>query len=178
MSTVCRFSPTAVKEFLHKCQPGVGRCSKQTSAGGRGRFWQISKPFLNQEGQFMPTTLLLAPSDFQTFLWHWIKDSEQNIVLKYLFTYLDFMKSWHWRKWTITPEQKKLLILSLQNITSMLERYRISTLIRQIRQRRNKEYDGGVVHFWEKWLAVQRGENVSSLQFYFRKYTSLFARTE
>ena len=35
---------------------------------GTPRFWQISKPFLNQEGQFMPTTLLLAPSDFQTFL--------------------------------------------------------------------------------------------------------------
>ena len=25
MSTVCRFSLTTVKEFLHKCQPGVGR---------------------------------------------------------------------------------------------------------------------------------------------------------
>ena len=32
------------------------------------RFWQISKPYLNQEGQIMPTALLLPPPDFQTFL--------------------------------------------------------------------------------------------------------------
>ena len=27
MSTICRFSLTTVKELLHQCQPGVGKCS-------------------------------------------------------------------------------------------------------------------------------------------------------
>ena len=30
-----------------------------TEPGGRDSFWQISKPYLNQRGQIMPTILLL-----------------------------------------------------------------------------------------------------------------------
>ena len=31
------------------------------------RFWQISKPYLNQGGQIIPSKLQSPPSDFQTF---------------------------------------------------------------------------------------------------------------
>ena len=63
----------------------------------------------------------MAPSDFQTFLWHWIKDSGRNIVLKYLFTYLDFMSDMTLEKMNNNSWAKKLLTLSVQNITSILE---------------------------------------------------------
>ena len=65
-----RFSRNHWQCWKQKQQPVFNRIwhTGLSSLGVPGRFWQISWPYLNQEGQTMPTTLQLVPTDFQTIL--------------------------------------------------------------------------------------------------------------
>ena len=53
-------------KFLTTCLKTV--TSGLSSLGVPGMPWAPPPPYINQEGQIIPTTLLLTPPDFQTFL--------------------------------------------------------------------------------------------------------------